>query len=203
MRRSTLFFLVLLSTLGLTCARITVNIYFPAAEIRNAAEEIEQQVRQEPGAPAPEPATPAPGKGTWFWTLPRTLHVTLTASTAEAQSININIKTPAIDRIIASRKQRYSSLVPLFDQGALGENNRGFLEVRKEANLSLQDRARANTLSAQENQDRQQLYEELAKANNIPRDKVAEIGSIFADVNRRQARSQWWLQTSQGQWQQK
>ncbi len=205
MRHSTLYVLILLGSLGLTCARITVNIYFPAAEIRHAAEEIEQQVRQEPAAPAPALPTTPPTKspGSWLQSLPHVLYVALMPPAAEAQTININITTPAINGLIESRKQRYTNLVPLFDQGALGENSRGFIEIRQNPHLSLQDRARANTLSAQENQDRQQLYEALAKANHIPPEQITEIGRVFADVNRRQARSGWWIQDAQGQWQQK
>jgi uncharacterized protein YdbL (DUF1318 family) len=129
--------------------------------------------------------------------------VTLDVPSAIAQNININITTPAIRSLVQSRQQRYSSLVPLFAAGALGENNRGLLEVRPAPDLSLQDKARANTLSAQENRDRQQLYTELAKANNIPADKVTEIARIFAEVNRQKAQAGWWIQTPDGTWKKK
>lgn len=215
MRRfSPLVLLIVVSVLTVTCARITVNVYFPAAEIRNAAEDIEQRVRESeesppdsaPGAPlAPTaPSTPDPKPSTssihWsFWAL----HVTLDVPSAIAQNININITTPAIRGLVQSRQQRYSSLVPLFAAGTLGENNRGLLEVRPAPDLSLQDKARANTLSVQENRDRQQLYTELAKANNIPSDKVTEIARIFAEVNRQKAQVGWWIQTPDGTWKKK
>jgi uncharacterized protein YdbL (DUF1318 family) len=129
--------------------------------------------------------------------------VTLDVPSALAQTININITTPAIRSLVQSRQQRYPSLVPLFAAGALGENNRGLLDVRPAPELSLQDKARSNTLSAQENRDRQQLYAELAKANNIPADKVTEIARIFAEVNRQKAQAGWWIQTPDGTWKKK
>ena len=213
-RLSPLVLLIAVSVLTVTCARITVNVYFPAAEIRNAAEDIEQRVRESeesplnpppdapttPTAPSPPAPTPSTSSRQWsFWAL----HVTLDVPSAVAQNININITTPAIRSLVQSRQQRYPSLVPLFAAGALGENNRGLLEVRPAPELSLQDKARSNTLSAQENRDRQQLYAELAKANNIPADKVTEIARIFAEVNRQKAQAGWWIQTPDGTWKKK
>jgi hypothetical protein len=84
-----------------------------------------------------------------------------------------------------------------------GKNNRGLIEVRPSPDLSLQDKARATTLSSEENRDRQQLYAELAKANNIPPERLAEVGSIFADVNRQEAQAGWWIQGQDGAWKQK
>jgi uncharacterized protein YdbL (DUF1318 family) len=193
--------------LTITCARITVNIYFPAAEIRDAATQIEREVRQDP----PGPSTPAPPGSTTperkpqgsLW--PRSWHVRLALSVPEAaaQQIDINITTPAIRQLVASRKQRYSRLVPLFAKGALGENNRGLVDIRTLDALSLQEKAQAKTLSEQENTDRQRLYQEIATANKIPPDKVSDIATIFAEVNRREAQAGWWIQEASGAWRKK
>jgi uncharacterized protein YdbL (DUF1318 family) len=93
--------------------------------------------------------------------------------------------------------------VPLFDRGALGENNRGLVEIRSLEGLSLQDKAQAQALGQQENNNRQQLYQALAEANNIPRDKMAEIATIFAGVNRQEAHAGWWIQEDNGEWKKK
>jgi uncharacterized protein len=205
----TVVLLGLVVTLLATCARITVNVYFPAAEIRNAAQEIEGQVRQPEATPPEEvppkaPAAPQkpqssdPGRPPW------TLHLAWGAAPVIAQQqLNLNVSTPAIRSLIASRQQRYPNLVSLFTQGVLGENNRGLVEIRPSPDLSLQDKARATTLSTEENRDRQQLYAELAKANNIPPGRIAEVGSIFADVNRQQAQAGWWIQGQDGAWKHK
>jgi uncharacterized protein YdbL (DUF1318 family) len=190
-----------------TCAQITVNVYFPAAEIRDAAAHIEREVRQEeatPATPSPQPGVP-PGKPPRSQLRPQTRQVRLGLSLpmAAAQGININITTPAIRQLIAARKQRYPHLVPLFDRGALGENNRGLVEIRSLEGLSLQDKAQAQALSQQENNNRQQLYQALAEANNIPRDKMAEIATIFAGVNRQEAHAGWWIQEDNGEWKKK
>jgi uncharacterized protein YdbL (DUF1318 family) len=198
---------ILLLVLGITitCAKITVNIYFPAAEIQDAATQIEREVRQEDTTPTEpptsEPSTP-PRKpqGSMLWPRSWRVHLSLGVPEAAAQKIDINVRTPAIRQLIAGRKRRFPSLAPLFKQGALGENNRGLVEIRTLEGLSLRDKSRAKALSQQENQDRQRLYRALAEANNIPTNKVTEIATIFAGVNRREAQAGWWIQQPNGSW---
>jgi uncharacterized protein YdbL (DUF1318 family) len=131
------------------------------------------------------------------------VRLALSVPEAAAQQIDINITTPAIRQLVASRKQRYSRLVPLFAKGALGENNRGLVDIRTLDALSLQEKAQAKTLSEQENTDRQRLYQEIATANKIPPDKVSDIATIFAEVNRREAQAGWWIQEASGAWRKK
>ena len=200
--------LMLMWGLIVTCARITVNIYFPAAEIQDAATQIEQEVRQEemaPGESTPtEPTVPAPRQpSSGLWPYRWRVRLSLAVPEAHAQKININRKTPAIRRLIEARKKRFRQLVPLFNAGALGENNRGLVNIRSLKSLSLKDKARAKTLRQQENRDRQSLYQELGKANKIPANKVKDIAIIFAKVNRKEARSGWWLQEPDGNWRKK
>jgi uncharacterized protein len=197
---------LIMAALTVTCARITVNVYFPAAEIRDAATQIEREVRSEETAP-PEstpPAAPLPKPQSFdFW--PRIWQVRLVVgpTLAVAQAINIKVQTPAIRKLIASRKRRYASLAPLFAQGAVGENNRGLLDIRSLEALSLKDKASAKTLLEQENRDRQQLYREIATANNLAADKLDEITSIFTQVHQQEARAGWWIQDASGNWKKK
>lgn len=194
---------VAIAMFTVTCARITVNVYFPAAEIEEAATKIEREVRGEaPAAPQSAPPSHQPQS---FHPWPRTWHVRVHwhTPTATAQEIDMDITTPAIRRLIASRKQRYPGLVPLFDRCVLGENNRGLVDIRDLTGLSLQDKARAKTLRDQENRDRQQLYRELAKANNLPSDREGEVASIFANVNRREAQEGWCIQDENNNWRKK
>jgi uncharacterized protein YdbL (DUF1318 family) len=59
------------------------------------------------------------------------------------------------------------------------------------------------TLVQQENSDREQLYRALAKANNIAQDRVSDIATIFAGVNRQEAHAGWWIQQANGTWESK
>ncbi len=205
MRRITTFVLVLIVTFfTATCARITVNVYFPAAEIQDAASQIEREVRSDDENPPPveQPGDPKQ-RDSFFWPSPPAIRIAFSPPSAMAQTPNINITTPAIRRLVASRKQRYSSLAPLLNRCVLGENNRGLLDIRSLQGLALKDKAQAKALRQQENRDRQQLYRELATANKLPANRLGEIASIFANVNRRDARPGWCIQDGGGSWKKK
>jgi uncharacterized protein YdbL (DUF1318 family) len=198
---------VLAWAMMVTCAQITVNIYFPAAEIHDAAAKIEREVRHDDATPAeaaPQVVPPATKpQSQYYW--PLFWHIRLAGGVqpALAQDININVTTPAIRQLVAERKTRFPHLMPLFDKGALGESNRGFVEVRDLDKLSLQEQGRVKTLVQQENSDRTQLYRALAEANNIAPDRVSDIATIFAAVHRQEAKTGWWIQQANGTWENK
>jgi uncharacterized protein YdbL (DUF1318 family) len=77
------------------------------------------------------------------------------------------------------------------------------LVVRSNDGLSLKQRAEVSQLIDAENRDREALYAEIAKANNIASENVPKIKSIFARSWIEQARPGWWIQDSQGNWQKK
>jgi uncharacterized protein YdbL (DUF1318 family) len=77
------------------------------------------------------------------------------------------------------------------------------LVVRSNDGLSLKQRAEVSQLIDAENRDREALYAEIAKANNIASENVPKIKSIFARSWIEQARPGWWIQGSQGNWQKK
>jgi uncharacterized protein YdbL (DUF1318 family) len=205
MPRFTTFIVVAIVTFfTATCARITVNVYFPAAEIQNAAAQIEKEVRSSDGTNMPvENPSEQNQRGSFLWPSIHTVRIDFSPPSAMAQTPDINITTPAIRRLIASRKQRYNSLVPLLNRCVLGENNRGLLELRSLQGVSLKEKASAQALLEQENQDRQQLYRELATANQLPTSRIGEIASIFAKVNVKEARPGWCVQVSNGHWEKK
>jgi uncharacterized protein YdbL (DUF1318 family) len=205
MRRFTTFILALIVTFSTaTCARITVNVYFPAAEIQDAAAQIEKEVRSGDENPPPlEKGHAKPYQGSSLWPWRHTVQLAFTPPSAMAQAPDINITTPAIRHLIDSRKARYSSLVPFFNNCVLGENNRGLLDLRSLQDLSLQDKARAKTLLEQENRDRQKLYQEVATANKLPANRLDEIASIFAKVNLKEAHPGWCIQDEEGNWKKK
>jgi uncharacterized protein len=207
----------IIAMLTLTCARITVNVYFPAAELEDAAAQIEQEIRSDtPGGSAPDATSPAPSsdsvpkppatqtpQGALLWPLWRYVHLSIGPAIAEAQEINVNIQTPTIRSLIASRKQRYASLRPLLDQCILGETQNGLVELTSQPGLSLKDKAQVQQLRDQENRDRQRLYQEIATANHLPAARVGDVAAIFANVNRREAPRGWCIQEANGKWQKK
>ena len=57
-------------------------------------------------------------------------------------------------------------------------------------------------LVSQENDDRAQLYKEIARANGFP-DQVQQVQDVFAESWRDKAPKGWYLKQPNGSWKQK
>ena len=180
-------------------ACVTVNIYFPAAAVERAAEQI---VKETWGGPS-EPAK-APPKPQSYNRLPSLRTVSLTfVSEAQAQEADINVSNPAIRALKDSIKQRAGAIKPFMDRGNIGIGQDGLLTIRTTDGLNLKERAEAQQLVEAENRDREALYAEIAKANGIPKENVPRIKAIFAKSWIEQAQSGWWIQDGSGSWRRK
>ncbi|MFY2764530.1 YdbL family protein [Arenimonas sp. MALMAid1274] len=184
-------------------ACVTINVYFPAAEAQEAAEEFVEKVIGEDLTPAPQggepqawhPAPPAREEGFSL--------LSLVIGTAHAQSADITIRTPAIQAIQDRMSARFqSSLQPHFDSGALGFGKDGRVVLRDAAKVGLKDRVAVTQLVAEENRDRDAVYREIAVANGHP-EWEAQIRETFAKQWVASARAGWWYQASDGSWKQK
>lgn len=190
-------------------ACVTINVYFPAAEAKEAAREFVEKVIGDE-----MPQTPAPGGGGSASVQPEVLdpvaslmrRVDLFAlvgiGSAHAQAPDITIKTPAIQAIQARMAQRFDSdLRAGFDAGALGFAADGTIVVRDASKLALKDRVSVNSAVAADNRDRQAVYREVAVANGHP-EWEGKIREVFARQWIESARSGWWYQSG-GSWKQK
>lgn len=187
----TLRSLVWLSLL-LAVSCVTVNIYFPAEEIRGAADRIVNEVWSERPA-APETSPPAEQKP------PGSSWLRLFQPGVAYAAQDVNVSTPEIRTIKASIKDRSTRLFPYLDGGQVGIGNDGLLKLRSSDGLDLKSRAEATRLVKDENADRMRLYQEIARANGFP-EKTAEVKAIFADSWRDQARKGWYLEAANGNW---
>lgn len=179
---------LLLALTVISC--VTINIYFPAEELRGAADKIVNEVWGD-GAEeaAPKPTEKAPGSSFYQLLSP--------ASAFAAQDINIS--TPAIRAIKASIKNRSGQLIGFLKSGNVGLSHAGLLKVRSSKGLNLKQKGQVNKLVKVENKDRKRLYKEIAVANGFP-DKVADVQKIFADSWRKQAKKGWFLEKPDGSW---
>ncbi|MBB3343882.1 YdbL family protein [Luteimonas sp. RC10] len=189
------------AALALT-ACVTINVYFPAAEAKEAAREfVENVIGDTPAAQPPAPSTTPGGgmaqRGTGFdpWML-------LGIGTAQAQTPDVTIRTPAIQAIQSRMEQRFNgTLRPHFDSGALGFGSNGLIVVRDASQLPIKDRVAVNTAVADDNRDRQAVYREIAVANGHP-EWESQIRDVFARQWIQSARPGWWYQQG-GTWTQK
>ena len=180
-------------------ACVTVNIYFPAAAVERAAEQIVKETWGAPGEPAKVP--PKPQSSNRF--SPLRLASLNFVGEASAQEADINVSNPAIRALKDSIKQRSNAIKPYMDRGNIGIGQDGLLRARTTDGLNLKERAEVQQLVEAENRDREALYAEIAKANNISRENIPKIKSIFAKSWIDQAQPGWWIQDSQGNWKKK
>jgi uncharacterized protein YdbL (DUF1318 family) len=170
-------------------ACITVNLYFPESTVRKTAEDIVNEVRgsdktikdeiKKDEMEQPENFVPGPSLQT------------------EQET---EVTTPRIRALKESIKQRFDKLVPSFDAARIGETKDGNLEVLNEDGLSLQDKSVLRKLVKDENQDRGDLYAEVAKALNIDAGQIERIRQIFAEQWIGKAHPGWMVQKVDGSW---
>ena len=186
---------VLIAFLANAC--VTVNIYFPAAAVERAADEIVKETwgSRTESAPKEQPRSLLPAA----WKIVSVTFI----DEVFAQEADINISNPAIRALKDSIKNRSGSIKPFMDRGNVGLTKDGLLTVRTTEGLSLKERAEVQQLVDAENRDRESLYLEIAKANNFPLESVAKIRSIFARSWVEQAQAGWWIQDAQGNWKKK
>jgi uncharacterized protein YdbL (DUF1318 family) len=173
-------------------ACITVNIYFPEATVKQAAEQIVDEIRKKDAEKSGQEAVKklaALRESAPFSFVPAVY-------AQEATSVS----TPAIRALKEAMKNRFPSLKPYFDGGNVGETNKGLLEVRDEAGLSLQAKSALRNLVKDENGDRTKLYAEVAKSLNIEASQIERIQKIFAESWIKSAAIGWWIQQDDGAW---
>jgi uncharacterized protein YdbL (DUF1318 family) len=194
----------------LLTACVTINVYFPAAEAKEAAREFVEKVIDEADKVELKDGTAPSGGG--MAALGQRLRSDLSGfdplvlvgiGSARAQSApDITIKTPAIQAIQARMEARFNATLRKgFDSGALGFTSDGLVTVRDAGKLELKDRVAMNAAVADDNRDRKAVYREVAVANGHP-EWEAQIREVFARQWIDSARPGWWYQSGGG-WKQK
>jgi uncharacterized protein YdbL (DUF1318 family) len=182
------FCTVIVAFVAASC--ITVNIYFPAPEVRQAAEEI---VEETWGPESPRPQ--ATQQSSW-WRL-------FEPARAQAQEADINVSTAAIRALKESMRNRAEQLKPFLAAGRLGVGRDGMLAIRSLEGVPLSEQATIRRLVEAENRDRASLYREIAEANEFGKDRIPDIQRIFAETWIDKAEKGWPIQEPDGTWQTK
>ncbi|MFN7182695.1 MAG: YdbL family protein [Thermomonas haemolytica] len=193
----------------LLSACVTINVYFPAAEAKEAAKEFVEKVIEGADKVEVKEMPPAGGGGMAMRQVIRSdlsgfdPWVLVGIGSAQAQAApDITIKTPAIQAIQARMEARFNaSLRAGFDSGVLGFTEDGYITVRDPSKLELKDRVAMNAAVADDNRDRKAVYREVAVANGHP-EWEDQIRAVFARQWIASARPGWWYQSG-GSWKQK
>lgn len=188
---------------ALAAACVTINVYFPEAAAEQAADRIIDKVRGEgtdSGAslyrndhePAGMPVMLAMAHGiTGFF-----------IADANAQGA-VDFDKPSAEKqaLESALAQRFSSLKPYYDSGAIGLTDSGLIEIRDRALVPLKDRNTVVQLVAAQNNDWNALYAEIARVNGHP-EWQDEIRRTFAKRWIAKADAGWYYREG-GTWKQK
>jgi uncharacterized protein YdbL (DUF1318 family) len=196
--------------LSILAACVTINVYFPEAAVKDLSEKIEAEIREQAQEEGEESAEEtAPGM-TWNLravgsALAHLFVAPVYAAEATAQAVpEPEITNPAIRRIIDSRAERLDEINRHKSTGVLGENNQALLEIRDlDAVSDLRERAAVQRLVKAENNDREQLFKEIAAAQDVDLSQLPKIRATYAQTLRENARKGDWIQMPDGSWRQK
>ena len=186
-------------------ACVTINVYFPSAAAEQAADQIIRGVYGEEGSsetvptqpPAPASSLRLPGDNA-----PLVIGLLDWLVAPAHAAANLNIQSPAITALRTSMESRFPQLKPYYENGSVGMTNGGLVEVRDLNAVSLRDRKTVASLVADENRDRNAMYQEIARANGHP-EWETDIRKTFAGRWISNAPTGWWYQNAAGQWNQK
>lgn len=112
---------------------------------------------------------------------------------------DLEINTPAISQLKNAMQSRHGQLASHYASGAVGLTRDGLVALRDAAAVPLAQRQAVNSLVAAENQDRQALYREIARANGHP-EWEEEVRTTFAQRWVQKAAPGWWVQNHGGAW---
>ena len=190
----------ILAFLALIAGCVTVNVYFPAAQVEKTAEKIVDEVYQDKKEPPARDPAEKPRSLIDEETIRGIVRLAgLGPAPAFAEEAT-TVSNAAIRGLKEQIGQRHQELLPYYQQGQVGITRDGFLEVRGTSGLGLPQVAALKRLVEADNASRRQLYEEVAKALNLKPDQVSQVRKIFAKQWREKAQAGWAVQADDGQW---
>ncbi|MBA3494742.1 MAG: YdbL family protein [Gammaproteobacteria bacterium] len=198
MKSTTITAIIALSS----AACVTVNIYFPAAAAEQAADQIIQDIYGRPKkGDAPE-KPPNESRGVDGDTSLGCRVLSFIVPRAFAAQLDIDISSPGIAKLRASMRKRHQALSPFYASGAVGMTATGLLDARDLAAVPLARRNALKQLVAEENRDRNALYQGIAR-ENAHLEWESEIRATFAERWVTNAPRGWWYQDDGGGWKKK
>jgi hypothetical protein len=202
-----------------SCAVITVNVYFPEKAVKDAYKSVDGMMLKGGAAPAAENppaeikdkdpgAKPVSGL---FRALPKlSLAATAYAADNTADDLAVELASmPEITKAYATMSKNQPRVRELLTGGAVGISSQGLLTVRDETRVTPQDK----TLLKSDNDSRKAIISGMAKAiakHNKQTPGKAEMDQLmaksattYAEAKRDEAAPGWWLQLPNGKWIQK
>jgi uncharacterized protein YdbL (DUF1318 family) len=108
--------------------------------------------------------------------------------TAHAQTVKTT--SPRVKQVADKMRQRNAEVTAIKKTGAVGENNRGLLELHKPDAISdAAEKNRIQRVMAAENEDRKALYKEIVNINTDQDLNVSTVEQIYAQKRLERAKT--------------
>jgi hypothetical protein len=203
MKKNVMIGMGILSFIIVSCMVVTVNIYFPEKDVKEAYKELEKELMT-PEGKQPEGKPDVKPQSSIKFEL---------VDTAYAQESKLSDRIAEIVRkmpdVVHAYKEigaRIPEIDKLRDSGAVGEGNNGMLVVREEKLMTPE----AERLVAMVNQNRRTIINGMSKAiiriNRAPENEqnlkqvMPQATEQFAGIRRDSAKKGWWIQLQDGNW---
>jgi len=181
-----------LGLIALAGACVTVNVNFPEGAVQKATDDY---VRDLYRARKTESST---DDGAFFfqnW-------IGIAEAQAEEEIKPFNLNSPDIKSIQSSQASRIDSLIQYKKKGYIGENNEGYLILRKESDVSSKKllAKKVSQVISDENSDRKKLYEIALDTNKMDSSNLPKIQRSFSRSFQAESPSDTWVQSPGGSW---
>lgn len=201
MKREMKLLSVMLCFIIASCAVITVNIYFPEKDVKEAYKVLEKELMDTDKKPEEkQEAKPQSSLGFEFVASAYAQESGLADKISE-----IVKKMPEVVEAYRQMGARIADTDRLRDSGAVGEGNNGLL-VEREGSIAPADKK----IVEMENANRKTVMNGMARAiiriNRVPeseenlRQVVPQATQQFASIRRDSAKKGWWVQDPNGNW---
>jgi len=174
------FFYVLMFLFLYSC--VTVNIYFPSKEAQKKASEIVNEIRGE--------------KSVNDNLKPQSYNFSFIHQAYAAGSA-LEVTNTKIETIKQAMKNRFKLMETYYRSGYLAEQSNGYLKIFRNPS-SLKDKIKLKKLVKAENNDRNMLYQEVAKILHIQSSQMNKLKGIFAKQWKETAPQGTYIQTKTG-----
>jgi len=189
-----------LAALALVAGCVTVNVYFPAAQVEKTAEKIVDEVYQDKTEPPKQEPTEKPRSSIDGDTIRGIVRLARFGPAPAFAEEATSVSNAAIRGLKDQIGERHRELLPFYQQGQVGITRDGFLEVRGTSGLALSQVAGLKRLVDADNAARRQLYQEVAKALNLRPEQVSQVQKVFSKQWRDKAQPGWAVQSDDGSW---
>jgi len=194
--------LVGVTVIAAACAVITVNIYFPEKDVKEAYKVLEQELMAPAETGGEEKPAGKPQSSIRFEFVSPAYAQEAGMADKIAEAVK---KMPDVVHAYKEMGARITDTDRLRDSGAVGEANNGLL-VEREKGLSPADKKIVDA----ENENRKSVINGMTKAiiriNRQPEtpDNISQVKpqatAQFAAIRRDAAKKGWWIQDESGNW---